>query len=359
MKIYYAVEKVIEASRFNAGSKARDDVNDILLDSGAIPVNISYDAEENREGKTILDKLVYHRRTASIWDQGLKDVESGSAIVFQFPVRAHTLFFYKVLRRLKKRRVKTIAIIHDLECLRNSLLYQKGQGLKGKRYKYEEVFCLQEFDKIIAHNEHMKDIISSMFNINRDKMVSLEIFDYLIPDYVAYEKSNDRVVIAGNLDRNKSGYVYKLPDDVKFNVYGANYSGEKKTNIDYKGAFLPDELPLHMNGMYGLVWDGPETTTCSGVHGSYMKYNNPHKTSLYLACGIPVIVWDKAAIADFVLGHRCGIAVNSIDDLRSVLEKMSEESYMEMRSNAAAISKRLRTGEFTKKAIERCNITRC
>lgn len=358
MKIYFAVEKAIEASKFNAGSKARDDINDILLDCGDIPVNISYNAEEDRDGKNILDKLHYHRRTASNWEQCLKEVESESAIIFQFPIRAHTLFFYKVLRKLKKRNIKTIAIIHDLESLRNSLLFKKLTNLKGKRYRYEEVLSLQEFDKIIVHNKHMRDVISLMFNISKNKMISLEIFDYLIPNFSACESSNNSVIIAGNLDRNKSGYVYKLPADMDFDLYGANYSGEEKANIAYKGTFLPDELPFHLDGKYGLVWDGPETVTCSGVHGKYMRYNNPHKTSLYLACGIPVVVWDEAAIADFIIDQKCGIAVNSLEDLVSVLEKINEDSYRDMRSHAADVGKKLRAGEYTKQAIEACNIRR-
>ena len=32
----------------------------------------------------------------------------------------------------------------------------------------------------------------------------------------------------------------------------------------------------------------------------YLRINNPHKTSLYLACGIPIITWNKAAIAQYV-----------------------------------------------------------
>lgn len=30
-----------------------------------------------------------------------------------------------------------------------------------------------------------------------------------------------------------------------------------------------------------------------------MKYNNLHKLSLHICAGMPVVVWDKSAIADF------------------------------------------------------------
>ena len=50
-----------------------------------------------------------------------------------------------------------------------------------------------------------------------------------------------------------------------------------------------------MEGSFGLVWDGISVETCAGVYGEYLKVNNPHKTSLYLASGIPVIIWKEAA----------------------------------------------------------------
>ena len=34
------------------------------------------------------------------------------------------------------------------------------------------------------------------------------------------------------------------------------------------------------------MWDGPSPDTCAGVYGAYLRYNNPHKTSLYLAAGL-------------------------------------------------------------------------
>lgn len=61
----------------------------------------------------------------------------------------------------------------------------------------------------------------------------------------------------------------------------------------WHGSFKPEESPEHLQG----VWDGDSVDTCAGNTGAYLRYNNPHKTSLYLACGMPVIVWKEAAIA--------------------------------------------------------------
>ena len=59
-------------------------------------------------------------------------------------------------------------------------------------------------------------------------------------------------------------------------------------NETYFGSFLPDELPAALEGGFGLVWDGDSAETCSGVFGEYLRYNNSHKASLYLASGFPL-----------------------------------------------------------------------
>lgn len=78
--------------------------------------------------------------------------------------------------------------------------------------------------------------------IDEDKMIELEIFDYLIdvnaPKVITKEIDAD-VAIAGNLKAEKSGYVYKLPDKPQFALYGANFcekSIQKMSSI--KGAFI-------------------------------------------------------------------------------------------------------------------------
>ena len=45
------------------------------------------------------------------------------------------------------------------------------------------------------------------------KIVSLGIFDYLIPDFQEKEElSKDQpIIVAGNLAQEKAGYLYKLP----------------------------------------------------------------------------------------------------------------------------------------------------
>ena len=107
-----------------------------------------------------------------------------------------------------------------------------------------------------------------------------------------------------------------------------------------------------MEGSFGLVWDGVSAKTCEGIYGNYLRVNNPHKTSLYLASGIPVIIWKEAALADFIEKQHCGILVDSIDDITEKIKKMSDQEYCEIQKNVCDIGKKIRDGYFYKKALE-------
>lgn len=352
--LYILRESSNTENRYNAGSKAREDVDSILVGMGAVPVVCEFDFTDDRAAFGRLKKLIYHFATMRSWEKQLNSVPDGSTVVIQFPVRAHTVLLGRVIDSLRKRSVRTIAIIHDLDALRNSYYY--GKNPHGFRLKLEEISALKKFDIVVAHNEKMKAALSGRFGVNRDSIVSLEIFDYVIPDEIMDRRGkNDQpengVIVAGNLDPDKCGYLYKLPRVADFELYGSNYKGDYADYVHYNGAFLPHELPASMNGRYGLIWDGDDISTCSGIFGEYLKINNPHKTSLYLACGIPVIIWKEAAIADFVLSHECGVAIQSIDEIADVFEKTTDEAYRKIKRNAEEIGRKLRAGFYTGKAI--------
>lgn len=80
-----------------------------------------------------------------------------------------------------------------------------------------------------------------------------------------------------------------------------------------------------------MVWDGTSVSTCTGDFGEYLQYNNPHKTSLYIRCQLPVIIWKQAALADFVRENGIGICVDSLEELEKILNTLSEEEYAEMK----------------------------
>ncbi len=350
--------------RHTAWTKAREDVDAILTAAGLTPLEVAAPQKE-REKAGKLKKLWYHKIVKDCWDKAIRQVQPGDTVFFQFPALNHTFFLSGVLQTLKKRGVQTTALIHDLEYLR----YVRRSDVKASmrwRIEREEVSGLRLFDKIIVHNPSMYTFMQQNLGFSAEKLEILGIFDYLVTEVESGAAQPligcrngqprlptdgpKRVIIAGNLFPEKAGYAYHLPRDTIFEVYGPNYSAELTENIHYHGSFPPAELPFVLEGEFGLVWDGDAAETCSGVWGEYLQYNNPHKTSLYLASGLPVIVWSRAALAEFVKTQQVGLTVDSLHDLNRALEAVTPEDYAAMAANARALSAKLRSGWFTRRA---------
>lgn len=340
-----------DKSAKNAGTKARNDVEEILLSLGYQPLVVSVD---NWFEMNLL-KAQSHKYSAL--KNTLVQLKAGDELIIQFPMLHHSLFISYLLKGLKKKGGKTYFLIHDLEMLRFT---QSDQVLLRHRIRIQlqESNPFKSVDGIIAHNDVMKSILVDK-GLSEDKIVSLEIFDYLIPNFSQPENltKNDPFIVAGNLATTKAGYLYELPAKPDYNLYGVGFVEEKALpNEHYFGSFLPDDLPAAMKGSFGLVWDGDSAETCSGVFGNYLRFNNSHKTSLYLAAGYPVIVWKESTLSHFILEKGCGIAVDSLHDIAKVLEELSEEDYQALVLSAQEIGQKIRQGNYLTQALEKLNI---
>ena len=268
------------------------------------------------------------------------------------------MLFSLLIKNLENRGIHTSIIIHDVEAIRFTL--RNDVPLSRKiRMRFEEISSFKNCSKIIVHNEKMKSFMHEKWKIHKDKMDILGIFDYLVENYneELLEKRNlsrkGPVIIAGALSKHKAGYIYNLPENCNFNLYGINFEREKaSSNTNYVGAFNPEELIYNLQGSFGLVWDGDSSATCTGVYGDYLKINNPHKTSMYLAAGIPVIIWEEAALANFIKKNHCGITIKSTDEIRNIIDNMLDEEYETLKANACKIGGKLRRGYFLKSAMK-------
>lgn len=276
-------------------------------------------------------------------------------LVLQFPLLWHSLKKQIFTRFLKNRTFKAYLLIHDIESLRNKTIKSFTDFKHSIIHFLQNKTVLEKVDGIIAHNEKMKAELV-LLGIPEEKIVSLEIFDYLIPNYEekkAYEK--ETILLAGNFDIRKTKYARQLPEKPDFSIYGINFEEENlPSNVHYKGAFSPDKLPHHLQGGFGLVWDGDSPHTCSGMYGEYLKMNNPHKASLYLASGFPIIVWRQSALADFVRKNHCGILVDSLFEIADCLNSIDEEDFQKLIKNSKIVGEKLRNGYFLKTALEKC-----
>ena len=316
-------------------------------------ISIAVMQEDRKEQRTLAQKLKAHYQIYKEWKEKTEGLLPGDVLFIQFPCLEHTLYLHFLLSNLKKRKVRTVLLIHDLELLRISK--EKRTKLKKKiRLRIEEFSCLKRAGIIISHNPSMTAYLEHL-GILKDNIITLGIFDYLIPKFnPPIKRDKNKVIIAGNLAKQKAGYVYSLPGTVQFELYGVNYTGNQNGRITYHGSYPSDELPNVMEGGFGLVWDGTSSKSCEGIYGNYLKINNPHKTSLYLACGVPVLIWGQAALAQFVLDNHCGVLLDSLDDIATVLNTLSQEKYDILMQNTQKIGERIREGAFLKEVIADC-----
>lgn len=352
-KIWSIREEITDKnSSKNALGKARNDIYRILVELGCAETVIQHpDIDRHKAGT--LQKLISHFTEAKKWNEKTTMFQKGDIVLVQYPPVNHTLLFSGVVKEWKRKGIKSVAFIHDLELIRHAA-YKGFRLRKRVRIWMEETSVIRQFDYIIAHNEQMKKYLCDRHRIAPEKVLCLDIFDYLTEDKMLLDYSvgnGSEVVIAGNLEPEKAGYVYKLPYNPSFRLYGANYEKYQQDNVTYEGSYEADELVRKLKGQYGLIWDGDSSETCSGVYGNYLRYNNPHKTSLYLAAGIPVIIWEKAAMAAFIKEQHCGITIKSLNDISSALAAVNTTTYRQIKSNAITIGNRLRDGYYTKKAL--------
>ena len=348
MKYYLKEEFLHDNNVKNAGNKARNDVEEIVKREGYQALVLSVD--NWYEMSTLKAQL--HKSKAI--GQTLDQLQQGDELLIQFPMLHHSFFTTYHVKKAQKKGVKVNFIIHDLEALR--YVNVENFPLKHKiRIQIQESGLLGAADGIIAHNPIMKSVLVDK-GIAVDKIVSLGIFDYLIPNF--QEKTgltkNQPIIVAGNLAQEKAGYLYTLPKAPDYNLYGVGFDESRALeNETYFGSFLPDELPAALEGGFGLVWDGDSAETCSGVFGEYLRYNNSHKASLYLASGFPLVVWEESALSTFVLDNHCGIAVGSLSELAEKIKSLSDEEYQQLVSCSQKIGKNIRAGYYLKSALKR------
>lgn len=335
MTKYYLKYGIADDLKFNAGGKAVEDCNAILESQGYSPFIINVKLVEN--------KLVKSARIFKLLK--LLNLNSEDMIVIPHPLGLMHRYVdvIHLIHRIKK--FKICYLVHDLSILR----YPKDTGCQ-----YIDEKMIKDADFIIAHNDIMKQYIQKFRpTLN---VVSLEIFDYLGEVNTTTKSLSSTLNIAGNLSEEKAQYLYhaeKINRNISINLFGANYNETKidNPNFHYFGKYPPDDIPKVFSTGFGLIWDGPSIETCSGNMGNYLRYNNPHKLSLYLSAGLPVVVWEQSAIKEFVLENNVGIAVNNINEFYKKYREITDQDYQLMCHNAEQIAEKLHNGYYLKSAI--------
>lgn len=329
----------------NAGSKAPNDIYEICKNLGWKSYGI-INPKENNNLFCILKKHIKLKK--QLKQLSKLDVDY---VLYQHPMMG-TFYNLYLINFFNKNKIKVITLTHDIDSLR---FYSSFGEKKEKR----ELATLEQSSYVICHNDKMKDYLISK-GVSKNKIICLECFDYLSDKNDLNREKNDKsysIAVAGNLSPVKCKYIYKMIElnpSLKIDLYGIGYEDNANyKNVNYHGSFLPEELPSNINSAFGLVWDGTDINTCCGEFGNYLRFNNPHKLSLYMATGIPVVVWDQSAIADFVVKNNVGITVSDLIDLNNKLSNISLDSYNKMVKNVKLIQDRVLDGGYFKAAISK------
>lgn len=331
-------------------SKARRDVEQLAVASGYKPFLFrGFDSAHGNRLKWIRLGVL----SVCDWLRLLISIPDGSLVLVQYPhlpIKSAPIarFFLPMIARVK--HCTFTAFIHDLDSLR---------AVNGTMAVYSDKKLLRRFQAVVCHNERMQDTLISL-GVQREHIFLLGLFDYLCDD--APDKSHNsagekrtKIAFAGNLSADKSGFLYQLPpfldNSILLYLYGSGYREIASSSVRYQGIFPPQQLPSILDTDFGLVWDGPSAETCDGAYGRYITQNNPHKVSLYLAAGIPVIIWSGAALAEFVEKNCLGISVGSLSELPRLLSNVTDSSYQEMRINARNESQKIQTGYYLHRVL--------
>jgi hypothetical protein len=346
MNKYQIIELAGEQN--HAGSKATADAAEIVDELGFLPLYLKMNNERNGYLAKIQRQWDYFFQ----WRKIVKSIDDNSIVFLQHPFHYPQLTREHSLKTLRKKGVKFVCLIHDVEKLR-AFRY-------NGYYQREFEFMLDIGDFFIVHNNVMKAYFESL-GISSQKIIVLEIFDYLlkneINNTIEFEKS---IAIAGNLDTTKCGYIGELKalHQLKINLYGINFNESMREykNIVYHGVFPPDDVPKQLTRGFGLVWDGESIMGCVGKSGQYLKYNNPHKLSLYLASGIPVVIWKDAAEASFVEENKLGYCVTDLKEAEQRILKCSRENYVDFQKNVLIVGEKIKSGFYLRQALRQVSI---
>ena len=343
---YILTEKSLDKDLKNedAGSKAILDINKIAKEIGYKELNV-YRLNKNR---SFWNKLKNQLVSFYSWLRIIRVINKDDIVLMQTPIRERMFGRNICQHYLYRHGVRIISILHDVESLRNMW--------ELTSYDSQEFnVTINNSTYLIVHNKSMHKKLKEL-NIPSNKMIDLEIFDYLYNKQIFKKNDNSNaIVVAGNCSIKKSPYIYKLGNlKSNFNIYGPNFNKDKSkeiNNINYKGSFDANVIPEKLDGQYGLVWDGNKLDECAGNTGKYLQYNNPHKASLYLVSGLPLIVWKKSAIAKFVKENNVGVSVDSLYELDDVLKNISNDDYRKMKENVNLVSEKIRNGFYMKRAL--------
>lgn len=312
------------------------DIEKILEKNGAIPIRFPHHFDFSITAK--IRRLLFLRKI-------LKKIEADAVIIFQHPQYATMdRLLIKFLERRKD--VRLICLVDDIDGLKDGEVRLLQTEMKlFKRYQY-----------FILHNSNMESWFHC-FHPNF-KATHLNFFDFLAEDKIYQRRKSSTIVFAGNLQKSRFlerlGSWLNKSSSLQLHLYGQHVTERMMDckTVLYKGFYPPHSLPDHIEGSFGLIWDGEAVENLAGSLGDYMQYICHHKLSLYIVCNLPVIVHEDAGSAGLVKKYGIGFTIKSLYEVEEKIERLTTQEYGKMVRNTYPLAREITSGNCVRKALE-------
>lgn len=334
---------------FDAAGKAMQDVFSVLADRGA---DVIWSMPKN--SKKFLKALdLPYLFFFLLFRVGKRD--------FVFYSIPESRIKIRLLARVKRiKGFQMICFINDLNAFRYG--YRAGETLSADAQA--ELSDINAAEHVLVPNAGSEEMLRAAGC--RSHMVTVGVWDYRMSDAQAAQieqrsqtgrqagsRGTFHIAFAGNLNKSEFLAAMEIPAGVRFDLWGRLDEERRKMlpdACDYHGLLSSEEVPLAVcTADFGLVWDGTGRDEIEGGLGEYLRYNNSHKCALYLAAGIPVIVWSHAGMAHFVREHQCGILIERLSELSGAIR---QADYGRLKAAAEEVAPRLRRGYYLNRALD-------
>lgn len=318
----------IQPESLNAAIKPKDDLAFFLEQIGIQP--LYYSRWLNNQEKDYLP---------AVRSGVLAPIQKGDVVINQIPTYVIPEIADGIIHMTQAKGAKIVALVHDVDYLR----FPKTYGLApGVNY-------LNMHDLVMVWSERLEHRLRET-GVTKP-IVVIGPCDYRQGFELRRPKFSRDLFYAGNLIAWKAAFLAKFPANLHLDVYGSN---DESSDLSFKPApsvtkhdSLPaDELAMKLNHGFGLIWDAGS----DGEFNEYSRLTMPHKFSLYMSLGLPVITITDSAAGDFVRKNQLGITVDSLEELPAKLASIDEAAYERIVDRIVPMAKLIRSGRHIQAA---------